>query len=76
MGNNIKVKYWARDGSESTAYIDEDTGEGEDKHSEIPVNLEWSDADQRWNQTDTWEWAWGGDCFINISANPDAQVTK
>lgn len=58
MGEQLKVEYHRRDGSTSTAYIDGDTGEGTDKHSDIPVIVEWSDAETRWNQIDAWEWRW------------------
>ena len=57
MSDMIKVRYWNCGGYESTAYIDEITGRGEDKYSGIPLIVEWSEAVQCWNQIDTWGWA-------------------
>jgi hypothetical protein len=66
-GEQIKVGYVTRDGRNATAYIDEVTGYGHNKHSDIPVILAWSDEPPHaphWEQVDTWEWKWGGDTFV------------
>lgn len=53
-----KVDYVTREGHHSTAYIEEDSGEGTDKYSEIDVILEWSEERRAWIQIDTYEWDW------------------
>jgi hypothetical protein len=69
MSADIKVDYWARKGNQSTAYINEISGRGEDKYTEVPVILKWSVAVQRWDQIDTWEWIWSHDKFVRTTDN-------
>jgi hypothetical protein len=56
--NDIKVGYLGRDGYRSTAYIDENTGLGMEKHSGVPVRLHFDEEAGGWLQVDTWEWVW------------------
>ena len=51
----IKVTYIGRDWRPSTAYVDEDTLLGENKHSGVAVQLMRSELGTYF-QTDTWEW--------------------
>lgn len=51
-----KVTYETREGSTTQAYIDVDTGFGENRHSNIPVRVRWSDDKDMWVQVDDWEW--------------------
>lgn len=53
-----KVEYKTRSGYYSKAYVDDETGEGVDKHSDIPVTVAWSDELSEWVQTDDREWLW------------------
>lgn len=57
MDDFIKVHYMTREGYESTAYIDGGSGEGFNKHSDIPVTLALGD-DGVWRQIDQREWRW------------------
>ena len=56
MGDQIKVSYLTRTGYQSTAYVDEKTFEGVDKHSDVPLQLEWSDEQDTYVQIDEWKW--------------------
>jgi hypothetical protein len=55
-GEQIKVTYFTRSGSISKAYIDPETGEGIDKHSDIPITLAHQESDDSWYQIDHREW--------------------
>ena len=55
-GEQIKVTYFTRSGSISKAYIDPETGEGIDKHSDIPITLAHQESDDSWYQIDRREW--------------------
>lgn len=57
-GKQIKVTYIDRDGSTTQAYIHEDTGEGTNKHSDIPVVIKWFEDQESWRQVDPWDWNW------------------
>lgn len=57
MGEESKFKYWTRDGYESTCYADMETGEGTNKHSDIPIKVAYNETTERWEQTDDWEWS-------------------
>jgi len=52
----IKVAYLTRSGNISKAYIDPETGEGIDKHSDIPIALAHQESDDSWHQIDHREW--------------------
>ena len=56
MGEQIKVHYTTRDGGQSVAYVDDETGIGSSKHSDIAVILEF--RPDGWVQVDDWEWEW------------------
>ena len=51
-----KVTYRAKDGYVTQAYIDANTGNGENKHTGEPVHVEWSDEEDIWLRTDDIEW--------------------
>ena len=50
------MAYLTRSGSISKAYIDPETGEGIDKHSDIPITLAHQESDDSWYQIDRREW--------------------
>lgn len=52
----IKVAYLTRSGEMSKAYIDPETGEGIDKHTDIPITLARRESDDSWYQIDHREW--------------------
>jgi hypothetical protein len=54
--DQIKVAYLTRSGSISKAYIDPATGEGIDKHSDIPITLTYQESDDSWHQIDHRGW--------------------
>ena len=54
--DQIKVAYFTRSGGISKAYIDPETGEGTDKHSDIPITLAHQESDDSWYQIDHREW--------------------
>ena len=54
--DQIKVPYLARSGEMSKAYIDPETGEGIDKHTDIPITLAHQESDDSWYQIDHREW--------------------
>ena len=62
--SDAKVAYRRRDGGQGTAYVDEETGDGVDKHTDIPVQLRREAA--VWVQIDRWEWEWKFDHFERI----------
>lgn len=53
-----KVTYRTKDGYVTQAYIDVNTGYGENKHTDIPVKVEFSEEENIWLQVDDWEWRW------------------
>lgn len=53
-----KVTYRQKDGVVTQAYIDVNTGYGENRHTDIPVQVKWSDEEDIWLQVDDWEWVW------------------
>ena len=53
-----KVTYRTKDGYVTQAYIDVNTGYGENKHAGMPVKVEFSEEDDIWIQVDDWEWRW------------------
>jgi len=65
-GDQIKVTYRVRtpDTEEpvySQAYISQESGEGTDKHSDIPVVVKWFDEMDEWRQVDPWKWEFSQD---------------
>ena len=54
--DQIKVAYFTRDGGMSKAYIDPETGEGTDKHNDLPITLAYQESDDSWYQIDHREW--------------------
>lgn len=48
MDNSAKVSYVKTTGQISTAYIDTETGVGEDKYSDEPVKVFWNEGLQNW----------------------------
>jgi hypothetical protein len=66
LSEQIKVEYLCRDGGMSVAYIDDESGIGINKHSDIPVILE--HRPEGWVQVDDWEWKWNDyDNFYRVS---------
>lgn len=54
---DAKISYVTRDqGFESKAYINTATGFGTDKHTDIPIEVEWSPEMEKWYQVDKRQW--------------------
>lgn len=56
VSDQIKVTYTDREGFKTQAYIDEETGHGTNKHSDVPVIIK--SSYYGWVQVDDWKWSW------------------
>lgn len=54
----VKITYVTREGDTTQAYVHEDTGEGVNRHSNIPVVIKWFEDKGAWMQVDPWDWNW------------------
>lgn len=60
-GKQVKVTYLTRAYDDeipyyTQAYVNEETGEGTSKHTDIPVVVKWFDEFDEWRQVDPWRW--------------------